>query len=197
MADWCEFWSRELASLRFGDESLMRRGRAADRGSAVKPEARQACPVALPSWGVPRLYLLGRAVRFLGRKEGTGHGMGSAAVASGAGALRCPCQCCAWSSGWACPPLVLASRARTRHGSSGIIMMRVRAEAQAHGVPYRTVHVLLLGLYGLGCHSFGAFHVLNCTRFCAFLIKGNKCLFDAVLCFKEQICDAVQLIKAL
>jgi hypothetical protein len=67
----------------------------------------------------------------------------------------------------------------------------------AHGVPYRTVHVLLLVFYGLGCHSFGAFHVLNCTRFCVFLIKGNKCLFDAVLCFKEQICDAVQVIKAL
>ena len=83
MADWCE---NLIVGARhaiyfvfvFGDESLMRRrggegrgGRAADRGSAVKPEARQGLPSC--RLGACRgLYLLGRAVRFLGRKERRG-----------------------------------------------------------------------------------------------------------------------------
>lgn len=96
-------WSEEIRSLEhatpfisssFGDESLMRRGRAADRGNAVKPEARQACPVALfgRAAAVVPLGPCG-AVRFLGRKEGTTaeaeaearHGQW--AVCSGTGAL--------------------------------------------------------------------------------------------------------------
>lgn len=150
-------------------------GRAADRGSAVKPEARQGLP-SCPLGACRGCTLWRRAVRFLGRKEGDGrdggHGMGSASAA----VVRCPCQRCAWSSGWACPPPVLASRTRTRHGSSGtIIIMTVRAESSSsrgkgggawcgarRAVPYCTctASCLFMG-WVAGCHSFGAFHALE------------------------------------
>jgi hypothetical protein len=99
-------------------------------------------------------------------------------------AAACPCQCCAWSSGWACPPAVLASRTRTRHGSSGIIM-RVRAEANMvrctvrRTVPYRTVHVLLLlmgwaaTVWGFPCSGLDFLFFLS--RETSVFLTGQAC----------------------
>lgn len=96
---------------------------------------------------------------------------------------HCPCQCCAWSSGWACPPPVLASRTRTRHGSSGIIM-RVRAEANmvrctvCRTAPYCTCTT---AAYGLGCHSLGLsmfwtrFHLFFLSRETSVFLTGQAC----------------------
>lgn len=75
-------------------------------------------------------------------------------------------------------------------------MQRRRSCGARHGVPYRTVHVLLLMFMGWAATATVLGLSMFWTRFCVFLIKGNQCLFDAVLRFKEQICDAVQVIKA-
>jgi hypothetical protein len=97
MAGWCaksDRWSapRHLFRLRLGMRALkMRRdgGRAADRGSYSRRATGSPSPVALfgRAAAVP-LVLLGRAVRFLGRKEGTGAwAVPQTAVGSGTGAL--------------------------------------------------------------------------------------------------------------
>ena len=117
--------------------------RAADRGAAAAQLTRGA--TGLSSLGVPRLYLLGRAVRFLGREEAW-------AVASGAGAGCVSAARGAAGARAACPLLaslpVLASQTRTRHGSSGSgTIMRVPAE-----LPYC---MYCTGAYGLGCTVWG------------------------------------------
>jgi hypothetical protein len=167
-------WSTPFISPSFGDGSLMWREkerRAADPGgSAVNPRR-------------DRLALFGRAaavplgpcgsVPWERRGEGGRHGHGQWPVALALAVSVLRVEQWVGLSPFASLP-VLASRTRTRHGSSGSgTIMRVPAE-----LPY-CMHCT--GAYGLGCHSLGLF--MCWTRVCVFL-KGNEGLFDAVLRFQ-------------
>jgi hypothetical protein len=61
---------------------------------------------------------------------------------------------------------------------------------------HRTVQYMYYWCLWAGLPQFWGF-LCSGLDFVFFLIKGNECPFDAVLCFKEQICDAIQVSKAL
>ena len=153
-------WSTPFISPSFGDESLMRREkeerRAADRGADAAQLTRGATD--LPSLGVPRLYLLGRAVRFLGREEawavasGAGAGAGRVSAARGAAGGRVPYS----------PPRLASRSCFADTHTAWLVRLRHHHEGSCR---VAVLYVLYRCLWA-GLHSLGLF--MSWTRFCVF-----------------------------
>ena len=123
--------------------------RAADRGAAAAQLTRGA--TGLPSLDVPRLYLLGRAVRFLGREEAwavaSGAGAGRVSAARGAAGGRVPYS----------PPRLASRSCFADTHTAWLVRLRHHHEGSCR---VAVLYVLYWCLWA-GLPQYGAFHELD------------------------------------